>query len=89
MTWYALADNGLTFVRVGTGGAVQTNPNPDDPIYTWTNRTSGTVNTLYGLTWNGAYFVAVGASGTALYSADGITWNPDEGGVPAQDASGQ
>jgi hypothetical protein len=85
MTWYALADNGLTFVRVGTGGAVQTNPNPDDPIYTWTNRTSGTVNTLYGLTWNGAYFVAVGASGTALYSADGITWNPDEGGVPAED----
>jgi len=41
----------------------------------WTPQNSGTTtNTLYGITWGGNQFVAVGNSGTILTSPDGISW---------------
>lgn len=78
-TWYDIADNGTVYVRVGSLGLVQTNPDPLDPAYLWTTRTSGTTNDLYAVAWNGTTFVAVGESGTTLYSADGITWTAGTG----------
>ena len=64
-----------TFVAVGDNGTVLTSDNGT----TWTSRTSGTTNTLYG----GAYynaggyrgFTLVGSSGKTIYSSDnGTTW---------------
>ena len=52
------------FVAVGASGTILTSP---DGI-TWTARTSGTTNILYGVTWSGTQFVAVGGSGTIVTS---------------------
>ena len=40
----------------------------------WDNRTSGTSNGLYGVTYGNSTFVAVGDNGTILASPDGTTW---------------
>ena len=48
---------------------------------TWTTRTSGTTNSLYGVTWSGTQFVVVGLSGTILTSPDGITWTTRTSGT--------
>ena len=64
-----------TFVAVGDNGTILTSDNGT----TWTSRTSGTTNTLYG----GAYynaggyrgFTLVGSSGKTIYSSDnGTSW---------------
>jgi hypothetical protein len=43
---------------------------------TWTSRTSGTTNTLYGVAGHGAQNVVVGAGGTILTSPAGVVWTP-------------
>jgi hypothetical protein len=60
------------FVAVGNTGTVITSPDGT----TWTTRTSGTTNALYGVAYSSTddLFVASGASGTFLKSADGILW---------------
>ncbi len=48
---------------------------------TWTSRTSGTTNVLYGVTYANSTFVAVGYWGTILTSSDGITWTSRTFGI--------
>jgi hypothetical protein len=61
----------VAYVAVGNGGAIQTSPD----AATWTARTSGTTNDLYGVATNGTLTVAVGKGGVALNSANaGETW---------------
>jgi hypothetical protein len=58
------------YLAAGDGGAMLYST---DAI-TWTPRTTGTANNLYAITTNPGLFVAVGAKGTIVTSADGITW---------------
>jgi len=57
-------------VSVGGSGTILTS---SDRV-TWTSRTSGTSNSLYGVTYGNGLFVTVGNSGTILTSSDGNTW---------------
>jgi hypothetical protein len=72
----------LSIVQVGNAASWVTNsplitsrngtsPNPLD---LWTNRDSGTVTDLFGITYGAGIFVAVGHSGAILTSVDGATW---------------
>ena len=47
----------------------------------WTPQTSGTINSLNGVTWSGTQFVTVGANGTILTSPDGKAWTPKTSGT--------
>ncbi|MSU48169.1 MAG: PKD domain-containing protein [Opitutus sp.] len=60
----------------GKGGiAVKTIAlNVADPLVSWTSRSSGVTNVLYGAIFAGGKFVVVGDNGAALTSADGATW---------------
>jgi len=73
-----------TFVAVGQDGTILTSADGT----TWAIQTSGTMNSLYGITFanvNGGLFVAVGDAGTILTSTDnGKTWNGQNSGAPAQ-----
>lgn len=65
------------YVRVGSGGAIQTSPT--GAAGTWTTQASGVSVKLNAVTYQGAAgisqgFWAGGANGTFLHSADGITW---------------
>lgn len=80
-TWNAITNNSVIYVRVGTGGAVETNANPDAFDNTWVSRSSGTSVILYGIAWNGFLFVAIGEGGIGISSEDGITWSPINTGV--------
>lgn len=55
------------------------------PLDNWTSRTSGTTNTLYGITYADTTgtdtFVAVGNSGTILTSPTGTTWTSRTSGT--------
>lgn len=53
-----------TFVAVGWNGAILTSP---DGV-SWTQQTSGTGNSLYGVAYGNGTFVAVGAYGAILTS---------------------
>jgi photosystem II stability/assembly factor-like uncharacterized protein len=48
---------------------------------TWTQQTSPTSNSLYGVTYGNNIFVAVGSSGTILTSPDGVTWTQQTSGT--------
>jgi hypothetical protein len=52
-------------------------------VSSWTSKTSGTSNNLYGVGGksDGSHVHAVGASGTALYSTDGNTWTVKTSGT--------
>ena len=58
-----------------------------DPILTssdgisWTSRTSGTSNSLVGVTYGNGLFVSVGQGGTILTSTDGTTWTSRTSGT--------
>jgi len=52
------------------------------PGVLWATQTSGTSVGLYGVTWSGTQFVAVGLSGTILTSPDGVTWIARTSGTP-------
>jgi len=62
-------------VAVGSG-TILTSP---DGV-TWTERTSGTTNLIFGVTYGNSTFVAVG-SGTILTSPDGVTWTERTSGA--------
>jgi hypothetical protein len=74
--WTGVVDDVMfgagVFVITGSAGQISTSP---DGI-TWTSRTSGTANELFGVTFGEGLFVAVGGGspGTVLTSPDGVTW---------------
>lgn len=59
------------FMSVGELGTILTSP---DNGTTWTTKTSGTINELWGVTHANNTFVTVGLEGTILTSSDGNTW---------------
>lgn len=67
------------YIIVGAGGKIYTFTS------TWTSKsekTSGTSNDLLGIVYDGStQFVAVGESGTILYSSAGSTWTAATSGV--------
>jgi len=64
------------YVGVGDNGQILTSADGA----TWTARTSGTTQHLYGVAYDGVgRFVAVGAGGVALTSVDGTTWQACSG----------
>ena len=65
------------FVAVGNSGTILTSSDGT----TWTSRTSGTTNNLYGVTYGNSTFVTVGQSGTILTSTDGTTWTSRTSGT--------
>jgi hypothetical protein len=67
----AITYSGSTYAVVGTNGGIMTST---DGI-TWTNRTSGTSNTLNGVAFGNSTFVAVGNGGLSITSPTGVTWN--------------
>ena len=60
----------ISFISVGDSGTILTS---SDNGTTWDNRTSGTTNNLWGVTYGNGIYVVVG-DGTILTSSDGITW---------------
>ena len=66
-----------SYVAVGRNGTILTSTNG----ITWTSRTSGTTNSLFGVTYGKGLFLAVGVSGTILTSSDGITWTSRTSGT--------
>ena len=69
-------DNTL-YVSVGESGTILTSSDGTS----WDNRTSGTTNHLYGVTYGNGTFVIVGDSGTILTSSDGTTWTSRTSGT--------
>jgi len=66
-------------VTVGNSGTILTSSDGT----TWTSRTSGTTNNLYGVTYGNGTFVTVGDNGVILTSSDGISWTKrTSGGQP-------
>jgi len=74
-----------TLVAVGSGGAVLTDPlQPGGTLLSsngtapWTVRSTGATADLNAVVYDAALakFCAVGANGTELTSADGVTWTP-------------
>ena len=54
-----------------------------DPLDNWTQRTSGTNSSLYGITYGNGMFVAVGQGGTILTSTGGTNWTARSSGTGA------
>ena len=64
---------------VGESGTIITPLNEGSD---WDNRTSGTTNRLYKVTYENSTFVTVGLSGTVLTSSDnGTTWTSRTSGT--------
>jgi len=59
------------YVAVGNGGTILTSADGT----TWTSRTSGITNDLWGDHYGNSTFVTVGDSGTILTSSDGTSWD--------------
>ena len=68
-------DQSGVWVAVGGGGTIYSSTDPTSG--TWTARTSGTSNELYGVAWDSTAgeFVAVGANKTMLSSSNGTSWS--------------
>jgi hypothetical protein len=70
-----------------TGGSLTKTANltltVSGPGTIWTRRTSGTFETLYGVTYSGdrGLFVALGTNGTILTSPDGVSWTRQTSGT--------
>jgi photosystem II stability/assembly factor-like uncharacterized protein len=62
---------------VGDKGTILTSPDGT----TWTKRTSGTTEFLFGVTYANGLFVTVGKKGTILTSPDGTTWTKRTSGT--------
>jgi hypothetical protein len=74
VTW---AESQGLYIAVGAG-AIYTSPTGT----TWTPRTSPVSNTiLYGVGNTGTFVTAVGANGTIITSADGVTWRIQSSGI--------
>ncbi len=75
--FYGVASNaaGTTLVAVGGASGVADIYTSTDSGATWTAQTSPVAQTLYGVTWDGSRFIAVGANGTIIADTDGLgTW---------------
>ena len=59
------------FVSVGRSGTIITSPDGN----WWTKRTSGTSDSLYGITYGNGVLVTVSSEGNIYISSDGTTWN--------------
>ena len=80
--WNDLTVTPTQTVRVGEGGAIETNTDPDAFDNVWISRDSGTSAILHGVAWNGERVVAVGAGGVVRVSDDeGLTWYAATSGV--------
>jgi hypothetical protein len=68
----AIASSGTnTLVTVGEAGSIYTNQTGNASFFA---QTSGTTQNLFGITWSGTLFAAVGATGAILTSPDGVAW---------------
>jgi len=65
------------FVTVGDSGTILTSPDGTS----WTKRTSGTSEYLFGVTYGNGLFVTVGNSGTIFTSTDGTSWTKRTSGT--------
>ena len=65
------------YVAVGHNGTILTSSDGT----TWTSRTSGVTENLYGVTYANSTFVIMGTSGTILTSSDGTTWTSRTSGT--------
>ena len=68
----------VRIVCVGDQGVIRAT---DDKGSTWLEKDSGVADILWGVTWDGEQFVAVGNNGTYLTSPDGDTWTKEDIGV--------
>jgi len=66
---FGIVSNATIYVAVGDGGHIFTSPD----LVTWT-AASPTGNNLYNVSFPNGSFVATGANGTLLRSADAIPW---------------
>jgi hypothetical protein len=84
--WFDVAYMGsaTTWVAVGNGGTLMSSTAPGT---TWTNRASGTGQSLRGVAAIAGQFVVAGDTGTILTSPDGITWTARTSGT-TQNLSG-
>jgi len=73
----AVSSSGDKFVAVGTRGLLLTASGNSD----WKVISSGTTNTLWGITWGNGQFVAVGDGGAVIRSADGVNWTSERSGL--------
>ena len=64
------------FVSVGEDGTILTSSDGNS----WTERTSGTSEDLYEVTYGNGLFVTVGR-GTIITSTDGTTWTERDSGT--------
>jgi len=62
---------------VGNSGTILTSTDGT----TWTSKTSGTDEHLYGVTYGNSTFVVMGDNGTILTSTDGTTWTSRTSGT--------
>ena len=73
-TLLAITEGGSgKLVAVGERGSIRTT---SDGGTSWSERVSGTINNLNGVTYTGSEFVAVGDRGTVITSANGLDWKP-------------
>ncbi|MCF0064306.1 T9SS type A sorting domain-containing protein [Dyadobacter sp. LJ419] len=78
-----VAFSAIFFVAVGNGGEIRTSK--FDNLDIWTQRASGTTNTLVAVADGlGATFVAVGAKGTIVFTSNAYNWQVKAG--PANSA---
>lgn len=68
------------YAAVGLSGGIITGATSTG---SWTSRTSGTGNNLFGVAYGNGKFVAVGDSGTIRYSTTGLTWSGATSGTTA------
>jgi hypothetical protein len=69
---FGVASSSSTLVAVGSGGTIISMGSGQTQ---WTPRTSGVTTPLRAVTWDGAFFTAVGDLGVIVRSANGITWS--------------
>jgi hypothetical protein len=58
------------FVAVGKAGTILLSSNSWD----WIQKPIASTNDLFGVTWSGRQFVAVGANGAVVRSSDALSW---------------
>jgi len=72
----------LLCLVAGCGGGGNSSTVPSDPLNNWHWRNPlPQGNPLNGVTYGNGAFIAVGAGGTILTSADGITWTSNTSGT--------
>ena len=65
------------YVAVGANGTILTSSDGTS----WTERTSGTSNDLFEVTYENSTFVTIGNGGTILTSTDATTWTSGTSGT--------